>query len=431
MQNTSMSDRDLFLQAQNLLPGGVNSPVRAYGSVGGDPVFIQSGHGAYVLDRQGRRYIDFVCSYGPHILGHSPENITRVIAETAAQGTCFGAATELEVRMAEKVSSHVPSVEMMRFVNSGTEATMSALRVARGFTGRTLMVKFAGCYHGHGDAFLSEAGSGVATLGIPGCAGVPEGVARDTITVPYNNIEAFTDVMRVHGANIAAVFVEPIACNMGMVLPADGFLQTLRKLCDQHGALLVFDEVITGFRVGLGGAQAMFDVRPDLTTFGKIIGGGLPVGAYGGRRDIMNMIAPIGPVYQAGTLSGNSLAMAAGLAMLETLETPDFYPTLEARTARFCNKLRAVLAQHGRTWWISQCASIFHLWPKNNATHAPANYTEIKQADAHAFTPLFLGLLKHGVMIAPSAFEVGFVSNAHIDAILDEAIQAFAKALET
>ncbi|OGQ81487.1 MAG: glutamate-1-semialdehyde-2,1-aminomutase [Deltaproteobacteria bacterium RIFOXYA12_FULL_58_15] len=403
----------LYQRAIAVIPGGVNSPVRAFNGVGGNPIFVTRAQGPYIYDADGQRFIDYVGSWGPLILGHAPRSVLDAVARAAKDGTSFGWATEREVELAEHVTKAVPSVEMVRFVSSGTEATMSALRVARGFTGRDRVVKFAGCYHGHADAFLADAGSGVATLGIPGCAGVPDGAVRDSLTVPYNDLNAVEATFSEHGDTIAAVIVEPVACNMGLVPPSPEFLPGLRSVCDKYGALLIFDEVITGFRLGLGGAQAHFGVTPDLTTFGKIIGGGLPVGAYGGRRDIMRVVAPLGPVYQAGTLSGNPLAMAAGIATLECLERPSFYSDLDSRAKTLTDGLDKVLASHGNIARVDRVASIFYLWFKPQSDRPARSYDEIKSADAGLFVRFFHALLNQGVTLAPSAFEVGFVSNAH------------------
>ncbi|MBI5511201.1 MAG: glutamate-1-semialdehyde 2,1-aminomutase [Deltaproteobacteria bacterium] len=420
----------LFERAVKLIPGGVNSPVRAFKAVGGNPIFISRGEGPFIHDADGNRYIDYVCSWGPLILGHAPAAVLDAIGRAAKDGTSFGWATAREVELAERVANAVPSVERVRFVNSGTEATMSALRLARGFTGRDRVLKFSGCYHGHADAFLSEAGSGVATLGIPGSAGVPVGAAKDTLTAPYNDLEQTRELFATVGGEIAAVIVEPVACNMGLVPPQDGFLPGLRELCDAHGALLIFDEVITGFRLGLAGAQGYYKVRPDLSTFGKVIGGGLPVGAYGGRADIMEKVAPLGPVYQAGTLSGNPLAMAAGLATLEALSRPSFYDDLERVSAALATGLSEVLGKHDHIARFDRVASIFYLWFKANADHPARDYAEIKTADAGLYGKFFNALLQQGVALAPSAFEVGFVSSSHQQTHVDATLTAVDRALE-
>jgi len=420
----------LYEKAVGLLPGGVDSPVRAFKAVGGNPIFVSHGEGPFIHDADGNRYIDYVCSWGPLILGHAPAAVIEAVSQAAREGTSFGYSTAREVELAEHVVNAVPSVERVRFVNSGTEATMSALRLARGFTGRDRVIKFAGCYHGHADAFLADAGSGVATLGIPGSAGVPEGAVRDSLTVPFNDLDAVTATFAEAGDTVAAVIVEPVACNMGLVQPQPGFLEGLRSLCDQHGALLIFDEVITGFRLGLGGAQEHFGVRPDLSTFGKVIGGGLPVGAYGGRADVMNKVAPLGPVYQAGTLSGNPLAMAAGIATLEQIEQPGFYDGLETHTASLEHGLSELFAKYGNLARVERIASILYMWFKPEQTTPPTSYDDIKSADAALFGRFFAALLDQGVAIAPSAFEVGFVSAAHQQSHIDTTIAAVDRALE-
>lgn len=419
----------LFEQAVNLIPGGVDSPVRAFKGVGGNPIFVSHAEGPYIFDADGNRYIDYVCSWGPLILGHAPSVVLDAITKAAAAGTSFGWATAAEVELAERVVAAVPSVELVRFVNSGTEATMSALRLARGFTGRDRVLKFSGCYHGHADAFLAEAGSGVATLGIPGTPGVPEGAARDTLIAPFNDLDAVAAIVEKHGDALAAIIVEPVACNMGLVPPRPGFLEGLRSVCNDSGALLIFDEVITGFRLGLGGAQVKFDVRPDLSTFGKVIGGGLPVGAYGGRRDIMEKVAPVGPVYQAGTLSGNPLAMAAGIATLDTLAMPGFFDDLERHAASLEKGIAEVLANHDNVARVDRIGSIFYMWFRPGMDRAASSYDEIKQADGALFKRFFAALLRQGVTIAPSAFEVGFVSAAHQQNQIDATVTAVDKAL--
>lgn len=421
----------LFERAQALIPGGVNSPVRAFKAVGGDPIFITRGEGPYIYDEDGNRYIDYVLSWGPLILGHADPAVTEAIRATAAQGTSFGWATGREVELASRVIEAVPSVEKVRFVNSGTEATMSAVRLARGFTGRPTLVKFAGCYHGHADAFLSEsAGSGVATLGIPGSAGVPEGAARDTLTVPFNDIEAIAAVMHERGEHVAALIVEPVAANMGLVLPKLEFLKKLRSLCDEHGALLIFDEVMTGFRLALGGAQERLGVRPDLTTFGKVIGGGLPVGAYGGRLDVMNRVAPVGPVYQAGTLSGNPLAMAAGIATLDRIAKPGFFEELEHIGMLLESQVQEVLRKYGNPARFDRIGSMFGFWFNSDAQGPPQNYDDIRRGDTQRFGGFFRALLQDGIAIAPSAFEVGFLSCVHRPEDIEATRAALERALE-
>ncbi len=419
----------LFDKAVQLLPGGVDSPVRAFRAVGGHPIFVSHANGPHIHDADGNRYIDYVCSWGPLILGHSPAPVVEAVIRAVRDGTSFGYSTAREIELAERVVAAVPSVERVRFVNSGTEATMSALRLARGFTGRDRVIKFAGCYHGHADAFLADSGSGVATLGIPGSAGVPDGAVRDSITVPFNDLDAVGAAFAEHRDTVAAVIVEPVACNMGLVQPAAGFLEGLRAMCDEHGALLIFDEVITGFRLGLGGAQGKLGVRPDLSTYGKIIGGGLPVGAYGGRADVMNVVAPLGPVYQAGTLSGNPLAMAAGLATLIELERPGFYDRLDAQASSLERGLAEVLARRGDVARVDRVGSIFYVWFRAGRSNPPASYDDIKSADAGLFGRVFNALLERGIAIAPSAFEVGFVSAAHRQEQIDETVEAFDQAL--
>lgn len=421
-----------FSRACTATPGGVNSPVRGFNSVGGDPVFIARAEGPYIYDADGNRFIDFVCSWGPMILGHAAPGVVEAVLEAAKDGTSFGWATPREVELAERIIEAVPSVEQVRFVNSGTEATMSAARLARAYTGRDRLIKFAGCYHGHGDAFLSQdAGSGMATLGIPGSSGVPEGAARDTITVPYNDLAAVEQALEQNAEQVAAVIVEPVAANMGMVKPRDGFLAGLRTLCTKHGAVLIFDEVMTGFRLGLAGAQGYFDVHADLTTFGKVIGGGLPVGAYGGRADIMAHVAPLGGMYQAGTLSGNPLAMAAGLATLEQMREPRAYEELEERCQALEQGIDQALAKHGRPARFDRVASMFYFWFADTVEQPPTNYKEVKQGQTDRFASFFHALLEQGVAIAPSAFEVGFVSLAHEHKHIDATVTAIDKALGT
>jgi len=396
----------LFARAQKLIPGGVNSPVRAFRGVGGTPPFIVRGQCSHIRDADGNEYIDYVGSWGPLLLGHCHPDILAAIQEAAASGTSFGAPTEREIEMAEAIRDAVPSIEMVRLVNSGTEATMSALRLARGFTGRDLVIKFDGCYHGHVDSLLVRAGSGVATLGIADCAGVPPAFADTTLAVPFNSVSDVEQAFSVYAERIAAVIVEPVAGNMGCVPPAPGFLEALRELTRCHGALLIFDEVMTGFRLALGGAQQLYGIRPDLTTLGKVIGGGLPVGAYGGRADIMRRVAPLGPVYQAGTLSGNPLAVAAGLAMLRHLKAhPELYEQLERRTARL-----AAAAPGGVT--VNRVGSMITFF----FTAGPVtDYSAAKKSDTRRFAAFFHWLLEHGVYWPASQFEAAFVSAAHTD----------------
>jgi glutamate-1-semialdehyde 2,1-aminomutase len=401
--NTSKSEA-LFARSGKLIPGGVNSPVRAFRSVGGTPRFIARGEGARIWDADGNEYIDYVGSWGPLILGHRPAFVTEALAEVLQIGTSFGAPTEREIELAEEIAACVPSIEMLRLVNSGTEATMSALRVARGFTGRDLTIKFEGCYHGHVDSLLVKAGSGMATLGIAGTAGVPEAFAKTTLALPYNSIAAVEKAFVDYGNRIACAIVEPVAGNMGCVPPAPGFLEALRDQTQRHGALLIFDEVMTGFRVALGGAQQRFNIRPDLTTLGKIIGGGLPLAAYGGRADIMAKVAPLGPVYQAGTLSGNPLAVAAGLAMVRHLRAhPDIYDLIEQRTAALCAD-----TPEGIT--VNRTGSIFTFF----FTDRPVtDWDSAARSDRTRFGEFFHFMLERGIYLAPSQFEAGFVSAAH------------------
>jgi glutamate-1-semialdehyde 2,1-aminomutase len=405
----------LFARAQKLIPGGVNSPVRAFRSVGGAPLFIGRGEGSRIYDVDGNEYIDYVCSWGPLILGHRPQPVIDAVRETLEIGTTFGAPTEREVLLAEEIIDAVPSIEMVRLVNSGTEATMSALRVARGFTGRDLVVKFEGCYHGHVDSLLVKAGSGMATLGIADTRGVPSGFASTTIALPYNSIDAVEIAFQERGDQIAAVIVEPVAGNMGCVPPAPGFLEALRDLTARYGALLIFDEVMTGFRLARGGAQERFGIRPDLTTLGKIIGGGLPLAAYGGRADIMSQVAPAGPIYQAGTLSGNPVAVAAGLATVRHLKArPEIYEQLEARTARLTAD-----ALPGIT--VNRVGSMFTFF----FTEQPVtDWDSAKRCDTAAFGRFFHAMLERGVYLAPSQFEAGFVSSAHSEVDIDATVSA-------
>jgi glutamate-1-semialdehyde 2,1-aminomutase len=397
---------ELFRRAQEIIPGGVNSPVRAYRSVGGNPPFIARGQGSRIFDVDGNEYIDYVGSWGPLLLGHRHPAILAAIEGALAMGTSFGAPTAQEIELAEAISDAVPSIEMVRLVNSGTEATMSAVRLARGFTGRDLIVKFEGCYHGHVDSLLVKAGSGMATLGIADTRGVPRSFCDTTIALPFNSTEAIEAAFRAHGKEIAAVIVEPVVGNMGCVPPLDGYLESLREITAQYGALLIFDEVMTGFRVAFGGAQQRYGIRPDLTTLGKVIGGGLPVGAYGGRKDIMRQVAPCGPVYQAGTLSGNPLAVAAGLAMLRYLKAyPETYDLLETRAAALC-----AAVPEGVT--VNRVGSMFTFF----FTDGPVtDYESAKRSDTARFARFFRAMLERGVYLAPSQFEAAFVSAAHTE----------------
>ncbi len=412
----------LFAEAVNYIPGGVNSPVRAFGSVGETPRFIESGKGAYITDVDGRRYLDFVGSWGPMILGHNHPRVLEAVKEACEKGLSFGAATEAEVTMAKLICDMVPSIEMVRMVNSGTEAVMSAVRLARGYTRRNKIVKFAGCYHGHSDAMLVKAGSGVMTAGVPDSAGVPEGCSQDTLTAVYNDIASVEALFNACGKEIAAVILEPVGANMGVVPPREGFLQALRELCTQNGSLLIFDEVITGFRLGPDGAQGYFHIMPDLTTFGKIIGGGMPVGAYGGRREIMELVAPLGPVYQAGTLSGNPVAMAAGIAQLTILkETPDFYGKLTRMSERLFDGIGQILAESKRSCQLNHIGSLGCLFFTDQAVR---DYTLAKTADTKAFAEYFRHMLKAGIYLAPSQFEAMFVSAAMTEEDIDMTLAA-------
>lgn len=400
----------LFAAACQHIPGGVNSPVRAFRGVGGTPVFFSRANGAYLFDADGRQYIDYVGSWGPAILGHAHPDVVREVQEAAANGLSFGAPTELEIHMANKVCELLPSIEMVRMVSSGTEATMSAIRLARGYTGRDLLVKFEGCYHGHADALLVKAGSGALTLGVPSSAGVPADVAKHTITLDFNNLEQTQEFFRTRGSEVACIIVEPVAGNMNCIPPAAGFLEGLRALCDDYGSVLIFDEVMTGFRVALGGAQAYYGVKPDLTTLGKVIGGGMPVGAFGGKREIMEKIAPLGPVYQAGTLSGNPIAMRAGLKTLELISAPGFFDALTQRTAALCAAFEQAGKANGVAISTNQVGGMFGLFFSDKKV---SSYADAIASDAEAFKQFFHAMLAEGIYLAPSAFEAGFVSAAH------------------
>jgi len=408
---------DLFKRAQLHIPGGVNSPVRAFKGVGGDPVFFVRGRGAYLWDEDGTQYIDYVGSWGPMILGHAHPTVLAAVQEAAEQGLGFGAPTRIEIEMAELICRLVPSIEKVRMVSSGTEATMSAIRLARGYTGRDAIVKFEGCYHGHADSLLVKAGSGALTLGVPTSPGVPADLATHTLTLEYNNAAQVREVFGKLGKNIASVIVEPVAGNMNCVPPVPGFLEALREQCTQHGAVLIFDEVMTGFRVSLGGAQAHYGIKPDLTTLGKVIGGGLPVGAFGGRADIMARLAPEGPVYQAGTLSGNPVALAAGLATLKEISKPGFFAALTSKTARLAQGL-AKRAKHAGVPLTAQAVGgMFGIFFTEQS--AVTRFSQVMACDIERFKKFFHGMLREGVYFAPSAFEAGFVSAAHADTDID------------
>lgn len=401
----------LFAEAQALIPGGVNSPVRAFKGVGGSPLFFEKGEGAYLVDADGKRYIDYVCSWGPMILGHANQDVIKAVEQQLQQGLGYGAPTEIETRMAQKVCDLVPSIEKVRMVSSGTEATMSAIRLARGFTGRDKIVKFEGCYHGHADSLLVKAGSGALTLGVPNSPGVPASVAEHTITLSFNRPDEVRALFEKMGNEIAAIIVEPVAGNMNCIPPMPGFLETLRECCDNYQSVLIFDEVMTGFRVALGGAQSVYKVKPDLTTLGKVIGGGLPVGAFGGKTAIMDAIAPTGPVYQAGTLSGNPLAMAAGLAMLNAVSKPDFYTKLSAATETLISGLKDISENRKIPMAFSQVGSMFGIFFSNDQQ---VNYfDQVVKCDIERFKLFYHGMLDEGIYLAPSAFEAGFVSSAH------------------
>ena len=415
-----MKSDELFERAAKRIPGGVNSPVRAYGAIGMAPRFISRADGCKIYDVDGKEYIDYICSWGPMILGHNHSAVREAVIKAAENGLSFGCATEIEVEMAEFICDRIPHVDMIRMVNSGTEAVMSALRAARGYTGRNKIIKFAGCYHGHSDSMLVSAGSGVMTSGVPDSAGVPAGCAQDTLIARYNDLGSVEGFFEANPGQIAAVIVEPVGANMGLVPPCEGFLEGLRKLCDANGALLIFDEVITGFRLSFGGAAEYFGITPDLVTYGKIIGAGMPVGAYGGRLDVMRMVAPVGPVYQAGTLSGNPVAMAAGLTQLKILaDNPSFYDELNKKSDEFYKKAEKVLADAGAPCRLNHLGSLGCVFftPQN-----VIDYESAKNADTQAFREYFKYMLQHGVHLAPAQFEAMFISAAHDEQSLDKTL---------
>ncbi|VVC76633.1 Glutamate-1-semialdehyde 2,1-aminomutase [Aquicella siphonis] len=423
------NSKQLYDLALQYIPGGVNSPVRAFRGVGGVPVFIQKGHGAYLVDADGNEYIDYVCSWGPLIAGHTHPYVIQKVTEALHNGLSFGAPTEVEVRLAMKVCQIMPSMEMIRFVNSGTEASMSAIRLARGYTQRSKIIKFAGCYHGHADSLLVAAGSGALTLGVPSSAGVPESIAQHTLVAEFNHLEEVAALFAKFGNDIACVIVEPVAGNMNCVLPVPGFLEGLRDLCSKHGSVLIFDEVMTGFRVGLGGAQACFGVKPDITVLGKVIGGGFPVGAFGGRADIMRTIAPLGPVYQAGTLSGNPVAMTGGLAMMELITQTDFYPKLAEQTLKLTRGLAECARAAGVPFYANAIGSMFGIFFTDQ--DKIVSESDVKRCDVSLFKRFFHGMLDEGVYFAPSAFEAGFVSSAHGNAEIEKTLKAAEKVFAT
>lgn len=417
----SENNEALFLRSQKLIPGGVNSPVRAYGAVGGIPPFIRRGAGPYIWDEEGKKYIDYVLSWGPLILGHAHPDVIHAVQETAALGLSFGAPTQLELEMAELLCHLVPSMEMVRLVSSGTEATMSAIRLARGYTGRSLIIKFEGCYHGHADALLVKAGSGGLTFGQPTSAGVTAQASEQTVVLAYNDVALLEEAFAEYGPRIAAVIVEPVAGNMNLITPQPGFLETLRRLCTQHNSVLIFDEVMSGFRVALGGAQAHYGIHPDLTTLGKVIGGGMPVGAFGGRRDIMQALSPLGPVYQAGTLSGNPVAVAAGLATLKLVAKPGFFEDLNNRANMLVQGLATAARRHKITFSATHLGGMFGIYFRDQI---PMSYEQVTACDQGMFKRFFHGMLQSGIYFAPSAFETGFVSSAHSSLELEMTLAA-------
>ena len=417
-----MSSHELFTQAKQHIPGGVNSPVRAFNGVGGEPVFFERGEGAYLIDTDGKSYIDFVGSWGPLILGHNNPQVIEAITQQLTKGASFGAPTQIETQMAEKICQLVPSIEMVRMVSSGTEATMSAIRLARGYTGRDRIVKFEGCYHGHADSLLVKAGSGALTLGEPSSLGVPAALANLTTTLTYNNIEEAKTFFAESGSSVACVIVEPVAGNMNCIPASNEFLQTLRQLCDEYNCVLIFDEVMSGFRVSLGGAQEIYGITPDLTTLGKVIGGGLPVGAFGGKKAIMEYLAPLGAVYQAGTLSGNPLAMAAGLTTLNIISQPNFFNTISASTNKWIDGLNTIAQQQGIAFSTNHVGGMFGLFFSDEKN--VSSFAQVSQCNLNRFKEFYHLMLDEGVYLAPSAFEAGFISSQHSDQIINKALAA-------
>ncbi len=421
------TNHDLFDQAQQHIPGGVNSPVRAFKGVGGDPVFFREGKGAWVTDAEGKRYVDYIGSWGPMIVGHAHPDVISAVQKSVENGLGFGAPTEIETTMAEEVCKLVPSMDLVRMVSSGTEATMSAIRLARGYTGRDKIVKFEGCYHGHADSLLVKAGSGALTLGVPSSAGVPDSLAEHTLTLRFNDLDSVKECFDQVGEYIACIIVEPVAGNMNCIPPLPGFLEGLREICDEHGTVLIFDEVMTGFRVALGGAQDYYGVKPDLTTRGKVVGGGLPVGAFGGKREVMEHIAPLGPVYQAGTLSGNPISMAAGLATLKLIQTEGFHDKLAATAEKLAIGLKQVADEAGIPMTTSHVGGMFGLFFTED--ERVDYYEQVANSNQERFNKFFHGMLDEGVYLAPSAFEAGFVSAEHGDAEIEHTINAAKKVL--
>lgn len=429
MTHTTQRSHQLFQQAQKHIPGGVNSPVRAFKGVGGDPVFFKAAKGAYLTDADNNQYIDYVASWGPAILGHAHPEVVAAVQKQAEKGLSFGAPTELETEMADLVCELIPSMDMVRMVSSGTEATMTAIRLARGYTGRDKIVKFEGCYHGHSDSLLVKAGSGALTLGEPSSPGVPAALAELTLTLRHNDAEQVKEVFAQIGDEIACIIVEPVAGNMNCIPPEEGFLETLREVCDQHGTVLIFDEVMCGFRVELEGAQGRYGITPDLTTFGKVIGGGMPVGAFGGKREIMEKIAPLGPVYQAGTLSGNPLAMAAGLKTLQLIQQPGFFEALDAKAKKLMAGFQAAADKAGIDFTTNQVGGMFGFF--FNTNKKIRRFDQVTQGNMEQFKQFYHGMLDEGIYLAPSAFEAGFVSSAHTDEDIEATIAAAEKVMQT